>query len=459
VNNKKCDILVIDDNDAILKSLKLALKHVFNSVTTLRNPNQLISTLNCKAFDVILLDMNFTAGLNTGNEGLFWLNEILKQDQDAVVIMITAYGDISLAVKAIKRGAFDFIQKPWDEKKLIATLSAAYQLKNSKKKIGKLIGQQQVLKNDMNKEYPALIGESNPIKELFKTLKKVAPTEANILITGENGTGKELVAHEIHRLSLRKHEIMFAVDLGSLTETLFESEMFGHIKGAFTDAKEARTGKFIAASGGTIFLDEIGNLSSASQAKLLTVIQNKKVTPVGGTYPVESDVRIIAATNQNLQRMATHGDFREDLLFRLNTVELHVPALRYRGNDILLLADHFLKHYCKKYRKKILTFSDESKDSMLNYSWPGNVRELQHTMEKAAILTEGTEVKPSDINLCKQSPSHSIQNDSLRLDEVEKTTIMRALQKYKGNISRASQELGITRRTLYLKIEKYELGV
>ncbi len=454
----KGKILVIDDNEGILKSLSFILRQEFEEVITIKNPAKCTSQLHSGTFDVILLDMNFTAGINTGNEGIFWLREILKSDLNAVIILITAYGDVELAVKAMKEGATDFIQKPFDPIKLISTVKSAYQLRQSKLKVTKLIHTQKHLSEELEKKYTTLIGNSPVMMEVLDVVRKVAPTDANILILGENGTGKELIAREIHRQSNRANDVFISVDLGSLSETLFESELFGHRKGAFTDAKEDRIGRFETASGGSLFLDEIGNLPISLQSKLLTVLQNRNIIPVGSNKTIPIDVRLITATNKSLSNMIKDNLFREDLMFRINTVQIEIPPLRERGDDILLLAEHFLKIYGKKYDKPNIKITGNAIDRLKQYKWPGNVRELQHMIENSVIMTEDNIIKPENLqftgNIKLGEPTFTA---SLNLNNVEKLTIKEALFKNKGNINKTAIELGITRKTLYNKIEKYEL--
>lgn len=454
----KGKILVVDDNEGILKSLSFILSQEFDEVVTIKNPAKFTSLLQSGTFDVILLDMNFTAGINTGNEGLYWLKEILKSDPNAVVILITAYGDVELAVKAMKEGATDFVQKPFDSLKLVSTVRSAYQLRQSKLKVDKLIHTQKHLSEELDKKYSTLIGESKAIKDVLETVKKVAPTDANVLILGENGTGKELIAREVHRQSKRANDVFISVDLGSLSETLFESELFGHRKGAFTDAKEDRTGRFETASGGSLFLDEIGNLPLSLQSKLLTVLQNRNIIPVGSNKPIPIDVRLISATNKPLSNMIKDNLFREDLMFRINTVQIEIPPLRERENDILLLAEHFLKIYGKKYDKPNIKINGNAIDKLKEYEWPGNVRELQHMIENSVIMAENNIIKPENLQFTSTIESGKTRfKASLNLSNVEKLTIKEALFKNKDNINKTAKELGITRKTLYNKIEKYEL--
>jgi DNA-binding NtrC family response regulator len=454
----KGKILIVDDNEGILKSLSFILSQEFDEVVTIKNPAKFASLLQSGSFDTILLDMNFTAGINTGNEGLYWLKEILKSDPNAIVILITAYGDVELAVKAMKEGATDFVQKPFDSLKLVSTVKSAYQLRQSKLKVNKLINTQKHLSEELDKKYSTLIGESKAIKKVLETVKKVAPTDANVLILGENGTGKELIAREVHRQSNRVNNVFISVDLGSLSETLFESELFGHRKGAFTDAKEDRVGRFETASGGSLFLDEIGNLPISLQSKLLTVLQNRNIIPVGSNKTIPIDVRLITATNKPLSNMIQDNLFREDLMFRINTVQIEIPPLRERDNDILLLAEHFLKVYGKKYDKPNMKINNNAIDKLKQHKWPGNVRELQHMMENSIIMTEDNIIKPENLQFTSTIESgNPTLKTSLNLSNVEKLTIKEALFKNRGNINRTAKELGITRKTLYNKIEKYEL--
>jgi DNA-binding NtrC family response regulator len=453
----KGKILIADDNEGILNSLSFILRQEFEEVTTIKNPSKFTSLLHSGSFDIILLDMNFSAGVNTGNEGMFWLKEIIKADPDAVIILITAYGDIELAVKAMKEGATDFIQKPFDTVKLVSTVKAAYQLRKSKVQVAKLMQKQKHLSEDLDKKFNSLIGESPVMKDILLMVKKVAPTDANVLILGENGTGKELIAREIHRQSKRSDDVFISVDLGSLSESLFESELFGHVKGAFTGAAEDRKGRFETADGGTLFLDEIGNLPISLQSKLLTVLQNRYIIPVGSNKPVPVDVRLITATNKHLPGLIQDNLFREDLMFRINTVQIEIPPLRNRGDDIVLLAEHFLNVYGKKYEKS-MKISGTAINKLKQYTWPGNVRELQHLLENSVIMVDEGIIKPENLRFTTGvSSGKQIFDNSLNLNDVEKLTIKEALFKHKGNINQAAKELGITRKTLYSKIEKYEL--
>jgi len=453
---KKGCILVVDDNKNVLSALRILLESYFQKVILLNSPNTLVSQLNDNRPDVILLDMNFSAGINSGNEGLYWLSEIKKFDAELPVVLFTAYADIDLAVNALKQGASDFVVKPWDNAKLVATLQSAYSLRQSRKEVKQLREKQTVINRELNRDEAFCWGQSESMRELRNLLGKVAKTDASILITGENGTGKEVIAREIHRLSVRNEEVLVTVDMGAVSETLFESELFGHVKGAFTDARTDRAGKFEAADGGTLFLDEIGNLSYALQAKLLSVIQSRQVVRVGDNKPIPVDIRLICATNRNLEQSVLNGEFREDLLYRVNTIHLEVPALRERPEDIPELAEFFLLKYSAKYDKKGLTLSKNAIHKLKEYIWPGNVRELQHAMEKAVILCDGTELQADDFYLRKQEKK-SPKLANMSLEDAEKMLIENSIAKNNGNMSAIATELGITRPTLYSKIKKYEL--
>lgn len=451
-------VLVIDDDDDILLSAKLFLKQHFNQVITCKSPRELNTLLSHNEVDIILLDMNYQKGASDGREGLYWLDHILSIDKDYIVILMTAYGNVELAVQAIKKGATDFILKPWENEKLFATLSAASRLRQSNKKVKKLEKIHSSLQKDINRQFENILGNSEPIKQLQNTLVKVAPTDANVLILGENGTGKQVFAYELHKLSQRKNQIFMHVDLGSLNENLFESELFGYAKGAFTDAKEDKPGRFEMAEGGTIFLDEIGNLSLPLQAKLLSVIQNRTVNRLGESKERKINVRLITATNMPLNEMVAKGTFRQDLLFRINTVEIFLPALAERGQDILLLADHFLHTFNTKYHKRITTFDDKAQTMLLHYHWPGNVRELQHVVERAVIMSDGVQIGSEDLQLSPQKFGSTLATPAgLGLEEMEKAMVQKAIDKHKGNISRAASDLGLTRAALYRRIEKFNL--
>ena len=446
-------ILVIDDNKNMLSALEILLQFEYKSVFTLSNPNQISSYPGFADLDIVLLDMNFSAGVNSGNEGLYWLKQIKEKAPYISVIMMTAYGSIDLAVNAIKNGAVDFILKPWSNERMLATLRSAYQLRKSQKQVIALQKKEHDLKQVINQQHHAIIGQSEPIQSVLKITRKVAQTDVNVLVTGENGTGKELIAREIHRFSKRKGEVFIGVDMGSISETLFESELFGHMKGAFTDAKEERTGKFEAANGGTLFLDEIGNLSLKMQTKLLSAIQNRTIVKVGSNKPVPVDIRLVCATNCNLEKMVSDGLFREDLMYRINTIRIDVPPLRNRGDDILVLCQYFLEKFMHKYGKPGLRINQSAEDKLLKYKWPGNVRELQHTMERAVILSEEQGLKPSDFFLNSAAIS-SFDSFAGSLEEMEALLIEKTLKDCEGNYTLAAERLGISRQTLYNKMKK-----
>ena len=448
-------ILIIDDNVQILESLRILLKDEFESIDLLPKPSRIPEMLWRNTYDIVMLDMNFAMGDISGNEGIFWLNEIKKSDPLLPIILITAYGDIELAVKAIREGATDFIAKPWDPEKLIITLKNAWRLRRSGQEVKKLKNRQQQLSEDLDREYRMFHGTSEVMLTLMHTVIRVAATEANILILGENGTGKEVIAREIHRHSNRAEQIFVGVDVASLSESLFESEMFGHVKGAFTDAREDRAGRFENAHEGTLFLDEIGNIPLPIQAKLLQVIQNRELIRVGDHTPVPIDIRLITATNQALKKMVSEGTFREDLFYRLNTVAIEVPPLRERGKDIVMLAGIFMEQYGRKYNKPKLKLSGSAIQKLREYAWPGNVRELKHTMERAVIMGEHSSLGPDDLRLFdRHEPSGE---NSFKLDDVEKQAIVRVLNKCRGNHSKAAQMLDISRTTLYAKLKKYAI--
>ncbi len=456
MTESKGKILAIDDNEDILFALKLLLKPHVEEIDTFNSPDNVLDQLRKKDYDLILLDMNFTKDAISGQEGFNWMGKILSIDPSAIIVFITAYGDAEKAVKAIKAGATDFVLKPWQNEKLLATVSSAIKLSQSKKENKELKIKHKEISAVMNRSFQEFIGESDEMKEVFTTISKVAQTDANILILGENGTGKELVANAIHKSSLRKDEIFINVDLGSISETLFESELFGHEKGAFTDAIKERAGRFEIARGGSLFLDEIGNLSMPLQTKILTAIERREITRVGSSKPVSVDVRLICATNNNIHQMVSENAFRQDLLYRINTVEIQLPPLRERVTDIPLLAKHFLAIYTKKYRKQIQKISPEAMKCLKNYSWPGNVRELQHSLERAVILTESNVLQRDDFMLSAK-PGSGNQTDfsTLNLEAIEKQVIEKALKNHSGNVTQASAELGLTRNALYRRMEKH----
>ena len=450
-------ILIIDDNRSVLSALELLLQDEFSDIKYLTGPKELPGYLESGDVDIILLDMNFKAGINTGNEGIYWLREILKSDPDISVIMITAYGDVELAVKAMREGAVDFIPKPWENEKLLATLHSSLKLRRSRKEVKKLKSEQKSLKSTFSgSQHKSIIGSSPSVLEMMRLIEKVAATDATMLITGENGTGKELVANEIHRRSKRSNEVMIIVDIGAITETLFESELFGHVKGSFTDAREDRSGKIEAANGGTLCLDEIGNLSLSLQSKLLNALESMVITRVGSNKPIPVDIRLICVTNRDLNEMVSKGLFREDLLYRINTIHIEVPPLRYRKSDIPVLSEFFLKRYSEKYGKTSLRLTSQSIEKLSEYEWPGNIRELQHTIEKAVILSEGTVIGPNELML--KCPSVDMFDSGQKtLDDMEKLMILNSLRVNKGNKSAAADQLGITRQKLYSRIKKYDL--
>lgn len=433
-------ILIADDNKNVLTSLELLLDEEFRQVVTVSNPNLILNALRDRSVEGVILDMNFSTGVNNGNEGLYWLQRILEQRPGLPVIMLTAYGDIDLAVKALKYGACDFVLKPWDNAVLIekirAALAAAKQVAGVRRSVPEM-----------------LIGNSPVMLKLTKVIGRVARTDANILITGENGTGKEMVAREIHRLSLRSHRELFGVDMGAVSESLFESELFGHEKGAFTDARESKPGKFEEANGSTLFLDEIGNLSPHLQMKLLTVLQNREVVRLGSNRKIPVDIRLVAATNGDLPEMVARKAFREDLFYRINTIHLVIPPLRERREDIPMFADFFLKKYISRYQHPGLELHPQAMEKLQRYDWPGNVRELQHLIEKVVILAERNEIRPNDLILSpvRSSPPVAVS----RLDEIEKLAIETAIRQNDGNLTAAAEQLGISRQTLYNKLKRF----
>lgn len=449
-------ILMIDDDEDVLLAAKMLLKKQNHQVIIEKNPNKIPFLLHNDTYDVILLDMNFSKDITSGKEGFYWLEQILGHEPNSVVIMITAFGDVEMAVKALKMGATDFVLKPWQNEKLIATINTAIKLKQSYLEVDKLKKAKEMLEEQISKPFGDIIGESSTIKEVFTLIDKVAKTEANVLILGENGTGKELIARAIHQRSLRKDKSFVSVDMGAITETLFESELFGHKKGAFTDAREDRPGRFELANGGTLFLDEIGNLGMSLQSKLLSALQSRQVTRVGANQPINVDLRLICATNMPLQKMVQEGTFRQDLLYRINTVEIHVPPLSERIEDIPLLSKHYLNYYAKKYHKNVSTIDPLALDKLKRYPWPGNIRELQHAIERAVIMTDSPSLQESDF-LFSRSMNATTPSDTLNLDEVEKAAIVKAMTMHSGNISKAADELGLTRASLYRRMEKYGL--
>ena len=460
MTKQSAKVLIVDDNEDVLLAAKLLLKPVVTVVHTEKNPENIPQLLKNEAYDVIFLDMNFTQDMTSGKEGLFWLNQILNIDPSATVILITAFGDIELAVKAVKEGATDFVLKPWQNEKFISTLFASLKMKQSKIESETPGGKQFIAgsRGNGSGKYSELIGASSGIQKVFQTIEKVASTDANVLILGENGTGKELVARALHKSSKRSGEVFVRVDMGSLTPTLFESELFGHVKGAFTDARDDRAGRFETASGGTLFLDEIGNIPVELQAKLLTVLQNRQVARVGSNNYKPIDIRLICATNTPIHQRVAESRFRQDLLYRINTVEIEIPPLRERKEDISLLAEHFLGVYKSKYNKTHLRISPVTLKKLENYKWPGNVRELQHAIERSIILSDSDILQPSDFFFTSpETKEEKFIFDTYNLEEVEKAVIRKVLDENGGNVTKAARELGLTRAALYRRMEKYSL--
>ena len=468
-------VLVVDDDPDILTAARLLLKRHFAGVTLCGNPEEIPTRLSQTQFDVILLDMNFGPGESTGEQGFYWLQQVLKMDPEAVVIMITAHGGVNIAVEAMKQGATDFIAKPWQNQKVIATVNAAKKLRASRQALQQVSLSRQELvsasQGDASQSH-TILGGSPGLQRVLQMLSRAAPTDANVLVLGENGTGKELIARELHRQSHRAGEVFMSVDVGALSDTLFESELFGHKKGAFTGANSDRVGRILAANGGTLFLDEIGNVPLPLQAKLLTVLAQRKVTPLGDNKPLDFDVRIVAATNLSKAQLSDETHFRQDLLFRLNTVELELPPLRERREDILPLAEHYLGHYQRKYNKTALALSPQAREALQAYDWPGNIRALRHAVERAVILSSGSLIEAQDFQLAAVPPQAGsvdkplvqggmLANDGeegeLNLERIEKQTIAHALRLHKYNISHASKALGLTRAALYRRMEKHGL--
>jgi DNA-binding NtrC family response regulator len=453
------NILIVDDDEDVLTAGRLLLRRNAATVETCRRPDQVPALLAEHDFDAVLLDMNFGPGESSGRQGLDWLERMLKIDPELVVVMITAHGSVNTAVEAMKRGALDFIVKPWQNEKLIATVSAAVKLRQSRRETASLRQANRALAAAGAAGYQ-IIGESAGLREVLSVVARAAPTDANVLILGENGTGKELIARELHRLSRRADSVFLSVDTGSISESLFEAELFGHLKGAFTGASGDRPGRFQAANGGTIFLDEVGNLPPHLQAKLLRVLEERTVTPVGADRPQAVDVRVIAATNVPMHVLHDRDHFRPDLLFRLNTVEIVVPPLRERRDDILPIARHYLERYARRYKKDDVAFSAAAEAALVAYDWPGNVRALRHAVERAVILAGGSVIEPGDLQLesvAEGAAASRPESDSLNLDAVEKETIAAALRKHGFNISHAAKELGLTRASLYRRMEKHGL--
>lgn len=447
-------ILVVDDNPEILIATKMLLKQEYNQVVTLDNPHHIADTMAKQSFSLILLDMNFTRDSTSGAEGFYWLKQIKTFDEDAVVVLFTAFGDMSMAVEAIKQGASDFVLKPWQNEKLLATVANCIDLSTQRQKTKKLNQLAELSLAAQNRPFEHLIAQSPAMEQVFTTLEKAAKTDANVLILGESGTGKEVIAREFHKQSMRKDRTFLSVDMGTIASSLFESELFGHRKGAFTDAKENKQGRFELADTGTLFLDEIGNIPLELQGKLLTAIQNRVVTPVGASKEINVDIRLIAATNMNLYDMVRAGHFRQDLLYRINTVEITLPALRDRPQDIPLLIEFYSKLYADKYKLGAKHVSDNVMQQLLAYTWPGNIRELQHLVERAVILSDGSSLH-FQLSSQQDQSANNTELTTYNLAEIEQHTIERAIADFKGNISHAAKALGITRASLYRKMEKY----
>lgn len=449
---KNAKILAVDDDQDVLVAVKMLLRPEVKEIVTEKNPEKILSLLAQNQFDLILLDMNYKSSLNTGNEGIFWLRKIREINKTVAVIMITAYGDIDLAVRSVKEGANDFVLKPWRNERLLETLESCCQQS--------ITGNKQSTKKTSSKAETSLLGSSEAMQDVLYKIEKIAPTDANILILGENGTGKTEVAKLIHQKSLRYQKAFVHADLGSLTESLFESELFGHKKGAFTDAREDRAGRFEAANEGTLFLDEIGNISLPQQAKLLTVLQNREVTRLGSNAPISINIRLISATNAPIKEMASQNQYRKDLIYRLNTIEITLPPLRMRGNDVVLLAEYFMKNYAEKYHKNLVEIDEKAKVKLRQYTFPGNIRELQHSIERAVIMADNQAITARDLDLNSsiETPVMMSQESSvLRIDEIEKSTILKAIERYDGNITKAARELGLTRTALYRRLGKYDI--
>ena len=453
---KKGKIFIVDDNEDVLFALNLLLEPFVEKVKVTTQPSRIEHFMTTFEPDVILLDMNLRRDAISGQEGFDCLEQILGIDPEAVVLFMTAYADTEKAVRAIKAGATDFIPKPWEKEKLLATISSAVKLRQSRREVKQLQAKVEAL-SGQDKEVPLMIGQSKVMQEVFTTIRQLSDTDANILILGENGTGKDLVARSLRFFSPRQQAPFVTIDLGSVPESLFESELFGYEKGAFTDARKSKAGRMEVASGGTLFLDEIGNLSMSMQSKLLTAIEKRQISRLGATKSIPINVRLVCATNADIRQMVEEGNFRQDLLYRINTIEIHIPPLRERGEDILLLAEHFLKKYNHKYKKDIQGLTREAKQKLMKYPWPGNVRELQHAIERAVILAKNIWLKPNDFMLTPQPERKNEREEIFNLEELELDAIKRALKRCAGNVSSAAELLGITRYALYRKIEKNKL--
>lgn len=455
-------ILIVDDNPDVLVAIKLLLKQHYQKVLTTNHPGDIIKILSEQRIEVILLDMNFDQDVISGQEGFYWLQQIIAHDPAVVVVFMTAYGDVKKAVEAIKAGAADFITKPWKNEQLLGAIAAAFSHAKDKQQIGQLKRRTQGLNQAISGQKFQLLGQSVPMLNVFDTIEKAAQTDANILITGESGTGKELVAHAVHLASARAAQALICVDMGAIPQSLFESELFGHKKGAFTDAKNDRAGHFELAHGGSLFLDELGNLPFTQQAKLLAALQNRKITPVGGNKVIDIDIRLICATNENLSQAVDEGRFREDLLYRINTIEIRLPPLRDRPDDIPLLVNYYLEHFCQKYKRQ-LSITQSDMQALVGYQWPGNVRELAHAIERAVILSDGVLDIRSVTHVSKSTPiegavvANSEQFDTFNLEIIEQRAVRAALKHHQGNVSKAAKALGLTRGAMYRRLEKYDL--
>ena len=453
---KKGTILIIDDDEDILYSLKFLLKRHYSSIFTDQNPYQLPRLLRLHEPDLVILDMNFGKGRDSGKEGLEWLTKIKELAGETPVITMTAYSDVNIAVEALKAGAHDFIEKPWRNEKILVTIQNVFANVESERKVSQLENTQEALQQTIGQPFSEIIGDSEEMNKVFKTIDKVAATDAHVLILGENGTGKELIARALHKKSMRSGRVFIPVDLGAIPESLFESELFGHKKGAFTGAHQDRVGRFAAAGNGTLFLDEIGNLSMASQSKLLHALQSHQVVPIGSNKPQKVDIRLVCATNMPLYQMVDEGKFRQDLLYRINTVEVHLPSLRSRRSDIAALTNHYLDVYKRKYRKEELSIDADAMLKLEKYDWPGNVRELKHIIERTVIMSEGTKVRSADIILTSnQSNAISVSKEAMTIEEMEERMIREVMNRNNGNISKSALELGLTRTSLYRRLEKF----
>ncbi len=458
MNEKKnCKLLIVDDDEDVLTAARIYLKQHFTTLHTESNPKRMLELIQNDSYDVILLDMNYSKDVTSGKEGFYYMEKILEIDPSAIILLITAYGDVETAVKAIKNGAYDFVLKPWQNEKLLSSILAALKIKNTQNEVNKLKSFRKQFNNDCDKEFSDFIGNSDKMLKVFDKIQKVAGTDANVLILGENGTGKELAARAIHRFSERRDNAFISVDLGALNDSIFESELFGHTKGAFTDAREERIGRFEIANDGTLFLDEIGNIPQILQSKLLTVLEKRTIIKVGSNKETNINIRLVCATNMPLQELVEQNKFRQDLLYRINTVEINLPPLRERTGDIPLLANYFLNIFASKYKKQGMSISVAALNKLEKYHWQGNVRELKHAIERSVILSDSLILQPEDFVLTskERENTESIALEKLDLETIEKIAVQKALQKHSGNISKAADELGLTRTSLYRRMEKF----